>query len=114
MELGTQEGSGITLSDGPLAKIDHMMLSQNEVWVIKNAAGNLLQSVAFSPAEIQVGWFRPDAPGKTVQGKKGPLTFSLEPKATTLLAALIAQLPSEFSTATVVSFTRPTDANVVA
>lgn len=55
MELGTQEGSGITLSDGPLAKIDHMMLSQNEVWVIKNAAGNLLQSVAFSPAEIQVG-----------------------------------------------------------
>lgn len=42
-------------------------------WIIKKADGQLLQSFAIDPREIRVGWFNPDAPGKTKEGKKGHL-----------------------------------------
>ncbi|WP_276488413.1 hypothetical protein [Ectopseudomonas mendocina] len=76
----------------------------NEVkWVIKKADGQLLQSFSIDPKEIRVGWFIPDAPGKTKEGKKGPLALRDETRALALLAALAANLPTEFSRATVVS-----------
>jgi hypothetical protein len=75
----------------------------NEVkWIIKKADGQLLQSFAIDPQEIRVGWFNPDAPGKTKKGKKGPLALRDETRALALLAALAANLPSEFMHAEVV------------
>lgn len=77
----------------------------NEVkWIIKKADGQLLQSFSIDPKEIRVGWFFPDAPGKTKEGKKGPLALRDETRALALLAALAASLPSEFLYAEVVSF----------
>ncbi|MDU8542521.1 hypothetical protein [Pseudomonas syringae group sp. J248-6] len=65
-------------------------------WIIKKADGQLLQSFSIDPREIRIGWFSPDAPGKTNEGKKGPLTLRDETRALALLAALAANLPSEF------------------
>ncbi|EFW87875.1 hypothetical protein [Pseudomonas savastanoi] len=39
-------------------------------WIIKKADGQLLQSFSIDPRKIRVGWFSPDAPGKTNEGKK--------------------------------------------
>lgn len=76
----------------------------NEVkWIIKKADGQLLQSFSIDPKEIRVGWFFPDAPEKTKEGKKGPLALRDETRALALLAALAANLPSEFLRAEVVS-----------
>lgn len=76
----------------------------NEVkWIIKKADGQLLQSFSIDPKEIRVGWFIPDAPGKAKDGKKGPLTLRDEARALALLAALAANLPTEFTHAKVVS-----------
>lgn len=65
--------------------------------------GQLLQSFSIDPKEIRVGWFSPDASGKTKEGKKGPLVLRDEARALALLAALAANLPTEFSHAKVVS-----------
>ncbi|KPW38669.1 hypothetical protein ALO59_101063 [Pseudomonas amygdali pv. mellea] len=70
-------------------------------WIIKKADGRLLQSFSIDPREIRVGWFSPDAPGKKKGGKKGPLTLRDETRALALLAALAANLPSEFQHAEV-------------
>jgi len=50
-------------------------MQNGEKWAIRRSNGELLQSFAIDPAQISVGWFRPNAPGKTREGKKGPLTF---------------------------------------
>lgn len=71
-------------------------------WIIKKADGQLLQSFSIDSQEIRIGWFIPDAPGKTTEGKKGPLTLRDEARALALLAALVANLPSEFMHAQVV------------
>jgi hypothetical protein len=71
-------------------------------WTIKKADGQLLQSFSIDPKEIRVGWFSPDALGKTNEGKKGPLKLRDETRALALLAALAANLPSEFLHAEVV------------
>jgi len=77
----------------------------NEVkWIIKKADGQLLQSFAIDPQEIRVGWFSPDAPGKTKGGRKGPLALRDQTRALALLAALAANLPSEFLHAELVTF----------
>lgn len=104
MKYRTQDGAEFELADAQRAEIEHASPRQYEGWVIKNAAGNLLQSVALNQAEIQIGWYRPGAQVKTAVGKKGPLTFNLEHKASTLLMALLAQLPTEFANSSVVPF----------
>lgn len=74
-----------------------------EKWVIRKSDGQLLLSFSIDPSEIRVGWFSPDAPGKTKEGKKGPLILRNETRALALLAALAANLPSEFLYAEVVN-----------
>lgn len=78
-------------------------MPSEEKWIIKKADGQLLQSFAIDPDEIRVGWFRPDAPGKTKEGRKGPLTLRDQTRALALLAALAANVPSEFLNASVVN-----------
>ncbi|MCK0551329.1 hypothetical protein [Pseudomonas syringae] len=69
----------------------------NEVkWTIKKADGKWLQSFAIEPQEIHVGWFNPDETGKTKEGRKDPLALRDQTRALALLAALAANLPSEF------------------
>ncbi|NWA05397.1 hypothetical protein [Pseudomonas gingeri] len=75
-----------------------------EKWAIKNADGQLLLSFAIDAAQIQIGWFLPDARVKSKEGKKGPLTFKVFSKAEALLASLLVLLPKEFTGAQVVNF----------
>ncbi|WP_089041718.1 hypothetical protein [Pseudomonas fluorescens] len=63
-------------------------------WIIKKTDGQMLQSFAIDPQEIRAGWFSPESPGKTKEGKKGPLALRDEKRALALLAALAANLPS--------------------
>lgn len=79
-------------------------MQNGEKWVIRKPDGELLQSFAIDPAQISVGWFRPDAPGKTREGKKGPLTFQQISKAQSLMTTLFALLPKEFSDAEVAGY----------
>lgn len=79
-------------------------MQNDEKWVIRKPDGELLQSFAIDPAQISVGWFRPDAPGKTREGKQGPLTFHQISKAQSMLTTLFALLHKEFSDAEVVSY----------
>lgn len=71
-------------------------MPREEKWIIRTADGQLLQSFAIDPVQIVIGWFRPDASGKTKEGKKGPLPVRDQTRALALLAALAANLPSEF------------------
>jgi len=82
-------------------------MKNGEKWAIRKPDGELLQSCVIEPAQISVGWFRPDAPGKTREGKKGPLTFQQISKAQSLMTTLFALLPKEFSDAEVVSYEVP-------
>ncbi|MFL9811999.1 hypothetical protein D7241_01940 [Stutzerimonas sp. VN223-3] len=82
-------------------------MQNGEKWAIRRSDGELLQSFVIDPAQISVGWFRPNAPGKTREGQKGPLTFQQISKAQSLMAALFALLPKEFSDAEVASFEVP-------
>lgn len=78
-------------------------MPSEEKWIIRKADGQLLQSFAIDPVQIVVGWFRPDAPGKTKEGQRGPLTLRDKTRALALLAALAANIPSEFTGSEVVS-----------
>lgn len=78
-------------------------MNNSEKWVIRNTYGQLLQSFAMDPEQIRINWFRPDAPGKTKAGQKGPLNLPAESKAQVLLMALISQVPTEFAGAKVVN-----------
>ncbi|OBS33027.1 hypothetical protein [Pseudomonas syringae] len=71
-------------------------MPNEEKWIIKKADGLLLQSFFIDPTEVRVGWFRPDAPGKTKEGTKGPLALRDQTRALALLEALAANVPSEF------------------
>jgi hypothetical protein len=66
-----------------------------EQWVIQLIEGQLLQGFSIGPKEILVSWYMPNNPGKTNQGKKGPVIFNYEPK---------AQVVAEFSKAVVASY----------
>lgn len=65
-------------------------------WAIKKSDGQLLQSFAIDSAQISITWLRPDASGKSKEGKKGPFTFQSMSKAQALLTALAVLLPNEF------------------
>jgi hypothetical protein len=78
-----------------------------EQWVIQLIEGQLLQGFSIGPKEIQVSWYMPNNPGKTSQGKKGPVIFNSEPKAQALLLALQALVGAEFSKAVVASYQPP-------
>ena len=78
-------------------------MNNAEKWVIRNTHGQLLQSFAIDPEQIRVNWFRPDAPGKTKAGEKGPLNLLAESKAQVLLMALVSQVPTEFAGAKVMT-----------
>lgn len=80
-------------------------MTSEEKWVILKSNGQLRKSFAIDPDEIRVGWFSPDAPGKTNEGRKGPLTLRDQTRALALLAALAANVPSEFLNAAVVKLT---------
>jgi len=76
-------------------------MQEIEKWAIKKPDGQLLLSFSVDAAQIRLGWFRPDAPGKTREGKKGPLTFEAISKAHALLTALTTLVPKEFRDAVV-------------
>ncbi|MGV8864669.1 MAG: hypothetical protein ACOH2T_26340 [Pseudomonas sp.] len=76
-------------------------MQETEKWVIKKPDGQSLLSFGIDAAQIHIGWFRPDSPGKTKEGKKGPLTFHAIAKAQALLTALVTLVPNEFSDAVV-------------
>lgn len=78
-------------------------MNNAEKWVIQNTQGQLLQSFAIDPEKIRINWYRPDAPGKTKAGEKGPLHLHAESKAQVLLMALVSQVPTEFSGAKVMT-----------
>lgn len=78
-------------------------MNNTEKWVIQNTHGQLLQSFSIDPKQIGINWFRPDAPGKTKAGEKGPLNLLAESKGQVLLMALVSQVPTEFAGAKVVS-----------
>jgi|GEM_PF-1237668 len=79
------------------------MMNNAEKWVIQNTHGQLLQSFAIDPEKIRINWYRPDAPGKTKAGQKGPLNLLAESKAQVLLMALVSQVPTEFAGAKVMT-----------
>ncbi len=86
-------------------RLSHRKITMNyaEKWVIQNTHGQLLQSFAIDPEKIRIDWYRPDAPGKTKAGEKGPLNFLAESKAQVLLMALVSQVPTEFAGAKVMT-----------
>jgi len=81
-------------------------MNNAEKWVIQNTHGQLLQSFAIDPVKIRISWYRPDAPGKTKVGEKGPLNLLAESKAQVLLMALVSQVPTEFAGAKVMTLTQ--------
>jgi len=78
-------------------------MKNSEKWVIQNTHGQLLQSFAIDPEKVRINWYRPDAPGKTKAGEKGPLNLLTESKAQVLLMALVSQVPTEFTGAKVMT-----------
>ncbi|MGD8219746.1 hypothetical protein [Pseudomonas brassicacearum] len=80
-------------------------------WGIQKSDGQQLLSVGIDAAQFSISWFRPDAPGKTKEGKKGPLTFQDSSKADALLQALTTLIPSEFKDAVVADIARPAASN---
>ena len=72
-------------------------MNSAEKWVIQNTYGQLLQSFAIEPEKVRITWYRPNAPGKTQVGEKGPLNLRTESKAKILLMALASQVPTEFA-----------------
>jgi hypothetical protein len=78
-------------------------MNNTEKWVIQNTHGQLLQSFAIDPEKIRIDWYRPDAPGKTKAGQKGPLNLRAESKAQVLLMALVSQVPADFAGAKVIT-----------
>jgi hypothetical protein len=85
-----------------------METEQSQKWVIQVRAGQLLQSLSLDPSQIKIGSFIPLAPGKTKEGKKGPLKFISESGAQLWLMAMTAQIPKEFADAVVVPWTPAT------
>lgn len=78
-------------------------MNLNEKWVIQNTHGQLLQSFVMNPENIRINWYRPDAPGKTQAGEKGPLYLLTESKAQVLLMALVSLVPTDFAGAKVMT-----------
>lgn len=86
-------------------------MKNEDKWVIQNTYGQLLQSFSMDPLQIRVNWYRPDAPGKTPSGEKGPMNLLAESKAQIMLVALMAQAHTEFAGAKVMTLAQALNPN---
>lgn len=66
-------------------------------WVIRNLEGDQLLSFKVNPQTIELGWFRPGAPGKTREGRDGPLTFATAAEAQAVLTGLAVLVPKQLT-----------------